>query len=96
LLLSLNYHRLAGKENQTSMEKIKAIKAAVRADLMVVDKSYPLFSELLRNDDWKIIYHDNKASGLFVPVEMRDRRIELVGGLPELESEFSPELIEIF
>jgi hypothetical protein len=68
----------------------------LKADLMMVDKSYPMFSELLRTDDWKIVYSGDKTKGLFVPVEKRDRRFELMESLPELNNEFSPELIEIF
>lgn len=37
-----------------------------KTDLMLIDKSYPVYSELLSQDDWKIIYSD-KVSGMFMP-----------------------------
>lgn len=67
----------------------------LKADLVVVDKSYPVFSELFRLDDWKIVYNDNRASALFVPVETREKRIELVDNLPEQNNDISAEVIEI-
>ena len=67
----------------------------LKADLVVVDKSYPVFSELFRHDDWKIVYNDNRASALFVPVEAREKRIELMENIPEQNNDLSAEIVEI-
>lgn len=37
-----------------------------KTDLILIDKSYPVYSELLSLDDWKIVYSD-KVSGVFMP-----------------------------
>ncbi|HSA06442.1 MAG TPA: hypothetical protein P5556_04620 [Candidatus Gastranaerophilales bacterium] len=39
-----------------------------KADLMLIDKSYPVFSELLLLDDWKLI-HQDKISAVFISLE---------------------------
>ena len=38
-----------------------------KADLILLDASYPVYSELLNLNDWKIIYKD-KISAVFIPM----------------------------
>lgn len=37
-----------------------------KTDLMLIDKTYPVYTELLTHDDWKMIY-DDKMSAVFMP-----------------------------
>ena len=48
-----------------------------KADLMLIDKSYPVFSELLTCDNWELVYQ-NKISAIFLPTEKhREKWIKL-------------------
>jgi len=62
---SARFHYL-GKDWDDFMKKHKA-------DLILIDKSYPVFTELLRMDDWKVVYQ-NKISAVFIPIENRRER----------------------
>lgn len=43
-------------------------------NLMIVDMSYPVFSEFLNHDDWRIIFENenNKSSAVFIPRGKKD------------------------
>ena len=62
---SARFHYV-GRDWKDFMKKYKA-------DLMLIDKSYPVFTELLRHDDWKIVYQD-KVSAVFLPIGMSNER----------------------
>ncbi len=44
-----------------------------KTDLMLIDKSYPVYSELLELDNWKIVYGD-RASAVFMPAIKANRK----------------------
>ncbi len=57
---SARFHYL-GKDWQDFMRNYKT-------DLILIDKSYPVFEELLNLDDWKIV-HQDEISAVFIPVK---------------------------
>lgn len=61
---SARFHYL-GKDWKDFMNKYKA-------DLILIDKTYPVFGELLKLDDWKIV-HQGKHSAVFLPAEKADK-----------------------
>jgi len=44
-----------------------------KTDLMLIDKSYPVYTELLELEDWKIVYGD-RVSAIFMPAVKSNRR----------------------
>ncbi len=65
-----------------------------KADLMLIDKSYPVFSELLTCDDWKLV-HQDKISAIFLPAgKPRERWIELDSDLTLENNVFKLDITE--
>ncbi len=83
---SARFHYL-GKDWEDFMKKYKA-------DLVLIDKSYPVFGELLKLDDWKIVYQD-RISAVFIPVEKtRERWIKPEGNLASEKDIFESDIAE--
>jgi len=83
---SARFHYL-GKDWIDFMKKYKT-------DLMLIDKTYPVFSELLYLDNWKLVYQD-KISAIFIPVEKhREQWITLEENLSPQKDFFKSEIAE--
>lgn len=61
LILELrNFHTLQG-------DWYKIIRD-YKTDVMIIDKEYPVFNEILKKDEWTLVF-ENNLSGVFVPTE---------------------------
>ncbi len=65
-----------------------------KTDLILIDKSYPVFVELLHLDDWKIVHQDG-VSAVFLPIEKhREKMIEPEESITSKKDIFDSDIAE--